>query len=371
MIKQKIIIFEDSSKVSFGGGQKITLEVCRILSSNYVFSFIDFTKDSRYVECVRERYPNSKITILKSSLFETSVPLLAKINEILCLYFWKRKNLNLLKKEINFSNSIIYATTRKALFYAAKLHKKYAVPYIYHAHLVENTKSIKYRFIKPYLKKASCVICVSQTVIKNMTGTNLKVVYNPKPLDLPCKPTKTNSHFVVAAIGSLIPIKGFEYIIEAAKFCSNIDFRIYGEGPLFSKLTKISNGAVRFMGFSKDIMKELYNSVDILVVPTIIQEALPTVIVEAKSLGIPVITTNIGGQREILNDRKDGFLVPIKNAEAIAEKINMLVSDLNLYNKMAKASYQSSEMFSEVFFENEIKKTVQNIFEEIKENNQI
>lgn len=115
-------------------------------------------------------------------------------------------------------------------------------------------------------------------------------------------------------MGSLIKIKGFEYYIKAADKTSEklpIEFRLYGEGPLHDTLETLSNGKVKFMGFSENIMNELYESIDIVVVPTIIPEALPLVLVEAKSVGIPAIVTNLGGQAEIIRNGIDGFLVPV------------------------------------------------------------
>ena len=73
-------------------------------------------------------------------------------------------------------------------------------------------------------------------------------------------------------------------------------------------------------------------------------------IIEAKSVGLPVITTNIGGQAEIIEDSVDGFKVPIKNSTLIASKISQLTSNVDLYNQMAMASFRSVSRFDYYHF---------------------
>ena len=160
-------------------------------------------------------------------------------------------------------------------------------------------------------------------------------------------------------MGSLIKIKGFEYYIKAADKVSEklpVEFRLYGEGPLHDTLETLSNGKVKFMGFSENIMNELYESIDIVVVPTIIPEALPLVLVEAKSVGLPAIVTNLGGQAEIIRIGIDGFLVPVGDSLSIKQYIEMMVKDRVLYNKLAEESYQSVSLLDYDLFKSTILK---------------
>jgi glycosyltransferase involved in cell wall biosynthesis len=193
---------------------------------------------------------------------------------------------------------------------------------------------------------------VSKTVLESLKCKNCILLYNPNKNTFGYKGNKTSSDFVVASIGSLIPIKGFEYVIEAARMRPKINFRIYGIGELYEQLSKDAPENVRFMGFCNDVISELYADVDIVVVPTFIQEALSLVIVESKSVGLPVICTNIGGQSEIVSDGVDGYKVPIKDSSAIAEKIDLLSRDLSLYNKISSNAFKNSYLFSyEIFTE--------------------
>lgn len=359
-MRKQIIIFEDSSKVGFGGGQNITLQVVDVLSREHDIIFVDFTSSSRYFKLVNEKYPFNKKYILKSSLLNKfSNKFLQLINEALAFIIFKNSNIQRIVKNVNLDESIIYATTRRALIYSEKINKKFGIPYIYHAHLVEKKNSIQHKLIKKALIKAKCIICVSKVVQNSIQLQNSMLLYNPAPEVKSAKKGKPNNLIVVASIGSLIHIKGFEYFIKAAAMFdknANVEFRIYGEGEKKLELLQMAKGneKLKIKGFSSNIIQELNDEIDIVVLSSVIEEALPTVIIEAKSVGIPVIATNIGGQSEIVEDGVDGFLVPIKNETAIYESINKLIHDMNIYNLIAQNSLISAQKFSRVEFEKKL-----------------
>lgn len=67
-------------------------------------------------------------------------------------------------------------------------------------------------------------------------------------------------------------------------------------------------------------IKELMSSADLLLLPSI-EEGIANVVVEAMALGTPVIFTNCGGMQELITHEKEGWIVPIRNPEAMAEQI--------------------------------------------------
>lgn len=166
---------------------------------------------------------------------------------------------------------------------------------------------------------------------------------------------------MVAFVGNF-PIKGIEYFIDAAKLSpKNIEFRVYGKGQLQKALEERAEGHVRFMGFEKDIIDRYYNDVDVLVVPSIIPEALSLVAVDAKSLDLPVIVTTPGGQAEIVENGINGYHVPMCDSQAIATNIIYLSNNLTSYNKMARQAYESFAPFTYKVF----KKKLQSLFETV------
>jgi glycosyltransferase involved in cell wall biosynthesis len=125
---------------------------------------------------------------------------------------------------------------------------------------------------------------------------------------------RTGSEFQLAIIGTLNSNKNQ---LEALKFICrspyNIKLKILGDGPMLQELvnyTYIHNikDRVEFFGFVLDPVKELQNCHALLILSK--NEAFPFVALEAMSVGVPVIATDVGGLPELIQDGVDGFLLP-------------------------------------------------------------
>jgi len=88
-----------------------------------------------------------------------------------------------------------------------------------------------------------------------------------------------------------------------------------------------------------DKLPEYYRKIDIFVVPSLI-ESFGVVAVEASACGIPIVASDVGGLPEIVSNDKTGFLVPPKNPEAIACKLELLINKPDLRTKMGIAARQ-------------------------------
>ena len=154
-------------------------------------------------------------------------------------------------------------------------------------------------------------------------------------------------------IGRLREQKGHRYLIEAfSKVKEKIiesKLIIIGEGPLRSDLERLINelalkNDVYLLGIKRNPYKYLGKS-DIFILPSLF-EGLPNVMLEALACGLPVISTDCKtGPKEILEDGKYGFLVNVKNANDLAEKMNLLANDKNLLNEFSKISLKRAEDF--------------------------
>lgn len=342
-----VLVFEDSSRANFGGGQKMTLMVCDILKEQYNLRFVDFSDSTRYVQIVRDQYGDGSLISIGHGEIKGHTGiwtwLKMMILSSLCIITDAKKILKGLNKE----DCISYSTGKRSLLIASFLKWRYGIPYIQHAHLVENLHRAYFKLARILFLGADSVLCVSKTVMDSINTPNCKLVYNPSLNERGYKGGKKDNKFVVAFVGSLIPIKGVENFVDAAKLCPrNIEFRVYGEGTLRQSLEERAAGCVRFMGFESNIIERYYENIDVIVVPTILQEALPLVVVDAKSVGLPCIVTMPGGQAEIVRDGIDGYHVPMKNPAAIAEAVVRLTSDIDNYNIMSKASYDSFKIFA-------------------------
>lgn len=134
--------------------------------------------------------------------------------------------------------------------------------------------------------------------------------------------------FNVVSCSNVIPIKRVDLILSGLIiFASNhpdirINWTHYGDGELLGKIKaslpeSIINLSCHFTGFIKhsELMKELYKSRADVFINTSSAEGVPVSIMEAISLGIPVIATDVGGVSEIIHDKENGLLLSDKITE--------------------------------------------------------
>ena len=137
---------------------------------------------------------------------------------------------------------------------------------------------------------------------------------------------------------------------QVCKVNSTVKFVICGTGPFLSKLEneiqrRGLNGRVLLLGrVKRSKLIQLYQNATIHVVPSH-YEGLPTVLLEAMSCGLPVVATNIGGNREVISNGSNGFLVPPKNPKVMGEVILKLLDDEGLRERTGKAARKTIENY--------------------------
>ena len=118
---------------------------------------------------------------------------------------------------------------------------------------------------------------------------------------------------------------------------------------------------IEWWGF-RDDMEQVFNQASIVCLPTYYGEGVPKVLIEAAASGKPVVTTEIPGCAEIIKHNVNGFLVPIKDAIALAKSIELLINDKELRLKMGLNGRRIAE--NEFSIESVIKQTM-DIYEEL------
>ena len=98
----------------------------------------------------------------------------------------------------------------------------------------------------------------------------------------------------------------------------------------------VDEGLVQWLGHVDD-MPALFNSVDAVVLPSY-REGLPKGLIEAGASGLPLVTTDVPGCREVVTHEVDGLLVPPKNAAALADAIARLHADAPLCYRLGQAA---------------------------------
>ncbi len=146
---------------------------------------------------------------------------------------------------------------------------------------------------------------------------------------------------IVGTVGNLYPVKGQTYLLQAAarvlKHLPKTVFIIAGQGRLLSDLQNEAKGLgidqhVQFLGFREDI-PALLQAMDVFVLPSL-SEGLSLSILEAMAAGKPVVATDVGGNREVIQEGQTGFLVPAMDANALADKLLALLGNPDLIRHM-------------------------------------
>lgn len=150
---------------------------------------------------------------------------------------------------------------------------------------------------------------------------------------------------VIGFVGRLEEIKGADFFVQAAGLCLKTNprakFTLAGEGSLRRKLEEKVNSAgfkeqIIFLGWREDVA-DIMGILDILVLPSL-NEAVGIVLIEAQSLGVPVIASNVGGIPEMINPGESGILIPPADPEALASAINHLLADPQRLQNMSLAA---------------------------------
>lgn len=155
---------------------------------------------------------------------------------------------------------------------------------------------------------------------------------------------------VVLFTGRLTVHKGVKYLIKAAKKIKG-EVVILGDGPerpyLKELIKKYELKNVRLLGYIREddlaTLSRFYYRADVYVAPSVWDEPLGMVILEAMAAGTPVIGTRKGGITTILKDGYNGFLVRPRNSTQIAQMVNKLLADDRLRQKMGERAKRTVE----------------------------
>jgi len=151
---------------------------------------------------------------------------------------------------------------------------------------------------------------------------------------------------LIGFIGRLVKPKGvINYLEMAGDITSKRDdviFLIAGFGPLegyiktFILENKL-NDKVKYLGFVKDV-REIFNVLDIFVLPTYYPEGMPRTILEAMAMEVPVVTTDSRGCRELVEDGRTGLIVKPQDTVGLTRAVERLIDDNELCRLMGQAS---------------------------------
>lgn len=199
------------------------------------------------------------------------------------------------------------------------------------------------------------IICVSNAVtkyvkpkVRNAIQMNVTTIYKGHELSwyqdgaIELSSLNTESeNFNILCIGSPRPQKGMQYMLDAMKELKDIDnIRLLLVGDNFDcepfistiKLTGMNNKITQ-TGFRSDV-PQIAKACDVLVLPSE-REGLPRVVLESLAVGTTVITSANEGAMEIIEDNINGYVVPIGDGKAIADRIRLFIKNPKLLKQLS------------------------------------
>lgn len=219
------------------------------------------------------------------------------------------------------------------------------------------TASIKKRLLQHLNclteKKYHCIAVLNES--EKVFYSNSNVVVIPNPAEITAELSDVTSKKILAA-GRISPVKNFGDLIEAfarvSKDFPAWELHFFGEDYLSTQqklenrvLALGLNDQVKFKGVTSDLKKEMQNySIYAMTSET---ECFPMVLLEALSVGIPIVTYDSPtGPQHIVRNEEDSFLVPYKNLDIFTAQLKTLMSDKKLRVKMGSSGRENVKRFN-------------------------
>ena len=335
----------------WGGGEEFLLKLAMNVTD---YEFIIASSSGEPLQVFRQ---NGIITVEIKSLKKyyqnadgwsvlTKLKILVNLIAVIIKLIWiiYNRKIDLVLANGNFAG--IYS------FFPAALTKR---KFIVIQHLIYKEDSIEARILKIVSRYSDNLICISGSVsenVRNILGKNSKnnISIIRHGIDMPnvneAEEKKIGSGIInIGIIGSIIRLKAIDLVIEAVQEIilqnPKVHLNIFGsvrsdeldsieyENEL--KKIIIDNNLyenVHFRGFEKSKYK-IYNNLDIVINYSSVPESFSFTVLEALSFGKIVIASDIGGPKELIINSENGFLIPPINKNALKEKLEYCISNLN------------------------------------------
>jgi len=154
-------------------------------------------------------------------------------------------------------------------------------------------------------------------------------------------------------VSRMVRQKGILNYLEAAKICHEKGFKcnfllvgqLDSDNSISIEEIEEYKEYVKYLGRREDV-KELMSLSDIFVLPTYYREGVPRVLLEASALGLPSITTNMPGCKDVIEDNYNGKLVKIKDSQDLADKMVELAEEQHIekFSKNAQIKVQEFDL---------------------------
>jgi glycosyltransferase involved in cell wall biosynthesis len=375
MASARNILFLQSSSDGYGSA-KILLEVLAVFQKQGFSPQVVLTNSGPLENALRELaipYHIQNLGILRRKYLGLS-GLLNRALKIWKAYFF----LTQLHRKYGFE--AVYSNTL-AVVVGAVWAMQHRVPHFWHVHeILTGPRPLVHGLATLIDRSTPFPIAVSQAVASHwkplLKRAQMQVIHNGLPYSdfMNASPTLKkelrlpDSCLLVGMVGRINPGKGQFYFLELAEKLvhqfPNAHFVLVGdpfssyESLLEDLQVEIKNKGlserVHYLGFREDIA-EIMASLAVFVLPSILPDSFPTVILEAMAAGTPIVATRSGGAAEMIIEGETGFLVPIGSVDAGVLALEKLLSNASLRQEMGRAGQaRVQEVFSLTAFQQKL-----------------
>lgn len=199
--------------------------------------------------------------------------------------------------------------------------------------------------------------CSPQKIVVHRMGVDLdRFIFAPRQ-------PRNDGKVHLLTVARLVEKKGVAYAIKAVanvlERYPHIAYKIAGDGASKSELENLVDtlgigDKVELLGWKRqEEIVELIKEADILLAPSVTsedgdQEGIPVVLMEALAQGLPVLSTYHSGIPELVQDGESGFLVPERDVDALAEKLEYLVEHPEIWPDMGRAGRDFVERYHDI-----------------------
>lgn len=298
--------------------------------------------------------------------------------------FHPQKKLN--RKEIQFIRSILlegqydilHLFNSKAIINGIQAAKNIAVKvvlyrgYTGNIHWYDPTAYFKY--LHPRVDKIWCIAKSIETYIQQQLfydktrpvtihkGHNLNWYNGITPIQRSALPDIPENGFWVVHVSNNRPMKGIPFLLESMQFIPPdlpIHLILIGKNMDHAANLKIiehfpNKSHIHFLGYRTDVLN-IVKSSNVFVLSSLFGEAITKAVIEAMSLGIAPVITDIPGNKSLVDHNKNGMVVPTRNARAIADAV------LNLYKDPKKCQQIGAMAQKQIREQFNIQKTIRQI----------
>lgn len=227
-------------------------------------------------------------------------------------------------------------------------------------------------FVRISSKQTNTFVAISNAVAKELrakgvTASKIQTLYNPVNLSRYYPDTQeggekvaTREHFgiphnkfVAGFAARIVERKGWRDFVDAAVLvhstCADTLFMIAGSGEEAQKLKAYirnvsADAFIQVVGYVAD-MRSYYVSLDCFVIPSH-WEPMGLTELEAQACGVPVVAANVPGLNEVVQHNETGLLFEAGNARDLARKVNLLVGDVTLREKLIRGGMREVQNYS-------------------------